>query len=170
MQSRMKNPAMLYPDAMQAMFAIKASVDRSGLPASTRKLVHLRVSQINGCSVCVDMHARELRQEGENDERLFAVAAWRDAPYFTEGERAALALAEAVTRIADRPDPVPDNVWDEAARHYDERALGALLLAIAQINVWNRLNVATRQIAGEWVKSTEAKKWVEEQMALAGSR
>jgi alkylhydroperoxidase family enzyme len=93
------------------------------------------------------MHWRDMRKAGETDERLFAVAAWRDAPYFTDAERAALALAEAVTRIADRPDPVPDEIWAEAARHYDERALGGLLLAIAAINVWNRLNVATRQVA-----------------------
>ena len=92
----------------------------------TRDLVHLRASQINGCSVCVDMHARELKKAGETDERLFAVAAWRDTPYFTDAERAALALTEAVTRLSDRPDPVPDEIWDEAARHYDETALAAL--------------------------------------------
>ena len=89
------------------------------------------------------------------------MAAWRDAPYFTDAERAALALTEAVTRLADRPDPVPDNIWNEAARHYDERALAGLVLAIATINVWNRLNVSTRQVAGEWTKSAEAKAWVE---------
>ena len=90
------------------------------------------------------------RKLGETDERLFAVAAWRDAPYFTDAERAALALAEAVTRLDDRSNPVPDEVWDEAARHYDETALAGLVLAIAGINVWNRLSVATRQPAGEW--------------------
>ncbi|HEX4308787.1 MAG TPA: carboxymuconolactone decarboxylase family protein [Acidobacteriaceae bacterium] len=162
MQARMNNPAMIFPDAIKAMFALKAVIDQGGLPASTVTLVHLRVSQINGCSVCVDMHARELQQGGETNERLLAVAAWRDAPYFTDAERAALALAEAVTRLSDRPDPVPDAIWDEAAAHYDEKALGALLLSIGLINVWNRLNVATRQVAGEWVKSAEAKKWVEE--------
>jgi AhpD family alkylhydroperoxidase len=162
MQERMKNPVMVIPDAMQALFALKAAIDKAGLPASTINLVHLRVSQINGCSVCLDMHARELKQAGETDERLFAVAAWRDAPYFTDAERAALALAEAVTRLSDRPDPVPDPIWDRAVRHYNEKALSALLLAIALINVWNRLNVPTRQVAGEWVKSAETKKWVEE--------
>jgi len=111
----------------------------------------LRASQINGCSVSAEMHARELRWEGETDDRLFTLAAWRDAPYFTAAERAALALTEAATRISDRADPVPDDVWEEAARHYDERRLGALVLSIAEINVWNRLNIATRQIAGtEW--------------------
>jgi alkylhydroperoxidase family enzyme len=89
------------------------------------------------------------------------VAAWRDAPYFTDAERAALALTEAVTRLSDWADPVPDAIWEEAARHYDEPALAALLIAIATINVWNRLNVATRQVAGEWVKSAEARAWLE---------
>jgi AhpD family alkylhydroperoxidase len=121
-----------------------------GVPDATHLLVQLRASQINGCSVCVDMHARDMRKAGESDERLFAVAAWREAPYFTDAERAALALTECVTRLSDRPDPVPDEVWNEAARHYDEMALGTVVLAIASINVWNRLNAATRQVAGEW--------------------
>src|SRR6201995_2228143 len=107
------------------------------------------------------MHPRMMRKAGETDERLCAVAAWRDAPYFTDAERAALALTEAVTRLSDRPDPVPDEIWDEAARHFDEPALAALVLDIAMVNLWNRLNVATRQVAGEWLKSAEAKAWVE---------
>jgi AhpD family alkylhydroperoxidase len=147
MQARMKNPAMIVPEAMQALQALGASAEK-GLPAKTRELVHLRASQINGCGMCLDMHAKMLKKDGETDERLFTVAAWRDAPYFTDAERAALALTEAVTRLADRPDPVPDDIWKEAARHYDEPALAALLLSIASINVWNRLNVATRQVAG----------------------
>ena len=110
-------------------------------------LIHLRASSINGCSVCLDMHARIAKRHGECDERLFTVAAWREAPC---AERAALALTEALTRLSDRPDPVPDEIWDEAARHYDEPTLAALILSIAVINVWNRLNVATRQVAGEW--------------------
>jgi alkylhydroperoxidase family enzyme len=93
------------------------------------------------------MHARYMKEAGETDERLLTVAAWRDAPYFTDAERAALALTEAVTRLSDGPDPVPDAIWNEAARHYDERALAALLVAITTINAWNRLNVATRQVA-----------------------
>ena len=97
------------------------------------QLVELRASQINGCSVCADMHPRLMRKLGESDERIFAVAAWRHAPYFTEAERAALALTEAVTRLSDREDPVPDEVWEEAVRHYDQRALAALVLAIANI-------------------------------------
>ena len=150
MQARMKNPAMILPETMQALQALNASVEKGGVPSSTMELIHLRASQINGCSVCVDMHARMLKKAGETDERLFTVAAWRDAPYFTGAERAALALTEAVTRLSDRPDPVPDEIWNEAARHYDERTLAALLVAIAAINVWNRLNVATRQVAGAW--------------------
>jgi AhpD family alkylhydroperoxidase len=112
--------------------------------------VHLRASQINGCAVCVDMHARGAKNAGEADERLSTVAAWREAPYFSDAERAALALTEAATRLANRADPVPDEVFDEAARHYDEPALAALIVHIAAINAWNRLNVTTRQPAGEW--------------------
>jgi AhpD family alkylhydroperoxidase len=161
MQARMKHPAMLVPGAMEALQALGKCADESGVPARTIGLVHLRASQINGCSVCVDMHARLSKRTGETEERLFAVSAWRDAPYFTDAERAALALTEAVTRLADKPDPVPDDIWNEAARHYDEPALAGLLLAISAINVWNRLNAATRQVAGEWMKSAEARAWVE---------
>jgi len=149
MHARMKQPVMIIPAAMQAMYALHASAEKGGVPASTIGLIELRASQINGCSVCVDMHARLLKKAGETDNRLFAVAAWRDAPYFTDAERAALALTEAVTRLSDREDPVPDEIWDEAARHYDEAGLSALLISIATINVWNRLNVATRQVAGQ---------------------
>jgi len=152
---------MIIPEAMKALHALGASAEKSGLPAATIGLCQLRASQINGCSVCVDMHSRDLKRGGETDERLFALAAWRDAPYFTDAERAALALTEAVTRISDRPDPVPDEIWEEATQHYDEPALAALILSIALINVWNRLNVATRQVAGEWAKSAEARAWVE---------
>ena len=148
MQARMKHPVQLLPEALKALQALDGTAEQ--LPYVTRKLVDLRASQINGCSVCVDMHARELKRAGESDQRIFAVAAWRDAPWFTEAERAALALAEAVTRIADRADPVPDEVWNEAARHYDAPALAALLVQIGLINVWNRFNVSVRQVAGAW--------------------
>jgi len=150
MKARMSNPAMKVPDAMQALHALGTAAEKGGVPSSTLGLVQLRASQINGCSVCVDAHPRFLKKAGETDERLLAVAAWRDAPYFTDAERAALALTEAVTRLSDRADPVPDEIWDEAARHYDEPELAALILAISTINVWNRLNVTTRQVAGEW--------------------
>lgn len=148
MQARIKNPALIFPDAMKALQALGAAVNNDKLPVRTLELMHLRASQINGCGVCVDMHPKLARKHGETDERLFAVAAWRDTPYFTDAERAALALTEAVTRISDREDPVPDAVWNEAARHYDEPALATLVLSIAMINVWNRLNVAVKQVAG----------------------
>src|SRR5262245_10719437 len=147
MQARMKNPAMIIPEAMQALLALNAATEKGGVPGPTLGLVHLRASQINGCSVCVDMGWRMLRNAGESDERLFAVAAWQDAPYFTEAERAALALAEAVTRLSDRADTVSDEIWDQAARHFDELALAALILSIATTNTFNRLNVTTKQVA-----------------------
>ena len=150
--ARMSNPATIVPGAMQAVQDLWTSVEQSGVPATTLGLVHLRASQINGCSFCVDSAPRHARKSGETMERLFSVSAWREAPYFTDAERSALALAEAVTRLSDREDPVPDEVWDEAARHYDESALAALVLAIATVNVWNRLNVATRQVAGKWAR------------------
>ena len=150
MQARMKNPAMVVTEAMQPIQALWAAVQGSGVPSETLHLVHLRTSQINGCGFCVAGGSKHARKDGMTDERLFSVAAWRDTPYFTEAERAALALAEAVTRLSDGPDPVPDDIWNEAARHYDERSLAGLLLAIATVNVWNRLNVATHQVAGQW--------------------
>jgi AhpD family alkylhydroperoxidase len=142
---------MAAPGAMQALQQLSASTKHAGLPETTLILVTLRASQINGCSVCVDMHSRELKAAGEPDERILTVAAWRETPYFTDAERAALALTEAATRIADSSDPVPDDVWEEAARHYDERQLGALVIAIAGINAWNRINATTRQVTGDWV-------------------
>ncbi|WP_199431250.1 carboxymuconolactone decarboxylase family protein [Qaidamihabitans albus] len=150
MQARMTNPAVLVPAAMKGLHAYSTSAETLGVPATTLAMVHLRASQINGCSVCVEMHSTDLKKAGETDERIFAVAAWQDAPYFTDAERAALALTEAVTRIADRPDAVSDEIWAEAGRHYDEQGLAALLIAVSAVNVWNRLNVATRQVAGEW--------------------
>jgi AhpD family alkylhydroperoxidase len=161
MQSRIPNPAVTLPGAMQALHALTKATESGGVPAKTLALIHLRASQINGCSVCVDMHPRLMKAAGESEERLFAVAAWRDTPYFNDAERAALNLTEALTRIADSADPVPDSVWAEVAFHYDEQALSALVLAISLSNVWNRLNVATRQVAGAWVKSTEGEKWME---------
>jgi AhpD family alkylhydroperoxidase len=149
-QSRMTHPVFLVPAAMKSLRAYSAAATDLGVPATTLELVYLRAGQINSCAVCVELHSNELKKAGETDERIFAVAVWREAPYFTDAERAALALTEAVTRIADRPDPVSDEVWAEAGRHYDEQGLAALLIAISAINVWNRLNVATRQIAGEW--------------------
>lgn len=148
MKARMNNPVMVIPEALQALLAVGKAAKKGALPPQTATLVHLRASQINGCGLCVDMHARELKAAGAPDERIYGVAAWRESPYFTEPERAALALTEAATRIADRGDAVSDEIWDEAARHFDERAMASLLLEIALINSWNRLNATTRQPAG----------------------
>jgi AhpD family alkylhydroperoxidase len=168
----MNNPAVILPDTMKALWALKASVENKGVADATLILIELRASQINGCGVCVDMHWRIMRKRGESDERILAVSAWRDAPYYSEAERAALALTEAVTRIADREDPVPDAIWNEAARHFDERALATLVLKIGIINIWNRLNVTTRQVAGEWIKSPEGEavlnRYAEQAAAVAG--
>ncbi|WP_406873016.1 carboxymuconolactone decarboxylase family protein [Aminobacter sp. P9b] len=148
MQARMNNPALVLPEALKALQALNKATELDSLPEVTRMLIHLRASQINGCSVCVHMHSLELRKAGQKDEQIFAVAAWRDTPWFSEAERAALALTEAVTRVSDKADPVPDDVWADAARHYDEKTLSALILSIGLINVWNRLNAAVRQVAG----------------------
>ncbi len=152
-QARMKNPAIVIPGALKALEKLMASASDAGIPKATHALMHVRASQINGCGVCLDMHTRELKHAGERSERISMVAAWREAPYFSDAERAALALTEAVTRFADCPDPVSDEVWDEAARHYSETQLAALLISIANINAWNRLMAATRQVAGAWVES-----------------
>ncbi len=153
MHARIDNPALTVPGAMQALHALGNAAKQADVPETTLHLVEVRASQINGCGVCLDMHTRELRHAGEPDERIFTVAAWREAPYFSDAERAALALTEAATRLADRPDLVPDEIWEEAARHYNETQLAALLLSIAAINAWNRLNAASRQIGGAWIES-----------------
>jgi AhpD family alkylhydroperoxidase len=168
MQPRIANPGMLLPEAMKALMAVGAIAKNGPVPQNLLELVYLRVSQINGCSVCVDMHARALRSGGETDERMVAVAAWRDAPYFTDAERAAFSLAESTTRLNDRCNPVPDAVWNEAAKHFDEKELATLVLNIALINFWNRINVPTRQVAGEWIKSAAAQQWMKEQQ-MAGT-
>jgi AhpD family alkylhydroperoxidase len=151
MQSRISNPALTVPGALEALQNLAGSATSAGVPETTLHMVELRASQINGCSVCVDVHSRQLDNAGESSERIHMVAAWREAPYFSDAERAALALTEAATRLADRSDPVPDDVWGEAARYYTEPQLAALVVAIAAINTFNRLNVTTRQITGNWV-------------------
>jgi len=148
MTARMTNPAFAVDGAMDALNAVAKTITRARVPIS-RELVHLRASQINGCSVCVDMHAKAARRSGESEERVFAVAAWRETPYFSDAERAALALTESLTRLADRAEQVPDPIWDAAAEHFDETQLGALVLDIATVNLWNRLNIATQQVVGE---------------------
>ena len=149
MQARMKNPAIVL-GAFEPAQALYQAAYTSGLDQATLELVHLRVSQINGCSACVDAGVKGARKAGETDERLATVAAWREAPYYTDGERAALALAEAATRMADRPDPVPDEIWDAAAAHFDEKQLAGIVLMVGVTNLYNRLNATTRQVAGAW--------------------
>jgi len=150
MQARMKNPVLVVPGVLEHLLGLGKTAAHSKIPETTLKLVDVRASQINACSLCLDMHNYELRKLGESDERLFAIAAWRESPYFNDAERAALALTEALTRLNDREDGVPDAVWQEAARHYDERALATLVVQIGKINLWNRINVATRQPANSW--------------------
>jgi AhpD family alkylhydroperoxidase len=165
MQARMNNPVMIIPGAMQPALALVAAVKNGSVPMRILELSHLRASQINGCSFCVDMGARELKKVGETDERLFAVSAWREAPYFTDAERAVLELTEAATRLSDRGDAVPDQIWKEAARYYDEKQLATIILNIALTNFWNRLNATVRQVAGELPKSADAKQWAAESHA-----
>ena len=144
----MNNPVLFLPAALHAFQALEAAMENRGVPSPTFGVAERRASQINGCSVCVDIHCRELRKAGETDKRIFALAAWRHTPYFTGAERAALRLPQDVTRLSDRKDPVPDEIWDEAARHYDERALAPALVAIAKINVLERYQ--RRGGAGRW--------------------
>ncbi|MFF4530517.1 carboxymuconolactone decarboxylase family protein [Streptomyces sp. NPDC001407] len=148
MEARMQNPATVIPEALPAVLSVMKAAKKGGVPEVTLDLVHLRVSQINGCGYCVDGGVKNARKAGESEERLAAVAVWRDTPYFTDAERAALALAECATRLSDRPDPVPDQVWAEAARHYDEKQLAGLTLWIGLTNLFNRVNVTTKQPAG----------------------
>ena len=136
----MKNPAMIVPNAMAAMQALGATTQH--LPPKLAGLVHLRVSQLNGCSSCIAGHKSD-----DSPQRMMLTAAWRDAPYFTDAERAALALAEAETRLGDG---VPDAIWEACKRHFDEPTLAALVLHIGLVNLWNRLNVTTKQVAGAW--------------------
>jgi AhpD family alkylhydroperoxidase len=148
MKARMTNPAMVLPDAMQAINGLYKATSKGGVAQLTLDLVHLRASQINGCSACIDAGVRSARKAGETDERLFAVPAWRETPYFSDAERAALALAESMTRLSDRADAVPDEIWDDVADHYDEQQLAALILWIATTNLFNRLNATIREPAG----------------------
>lgn len=147
-EARMRNPAAVIPEANSAIQDLIKATYKGGVSPRTLELVHLRASQINGCSFCVGTSANSIKTKGESVERLRAVAAWRESPYFTDAERAALALTEAVTRLADRSDPVPDAIWDEAIKYFDEREMAALLLWIATTNLFNHLNVPTRQPAG----------------------
>jgi AhpD family alkylhydroperoxidase len=148
MQARINNPVMSIPGALDGIRDFAMSARSTDVPAETIALIELRVSQINSCSVCADMHSRELEFLGCSSERMHTLAAWREAPYFSDAERAALAVAEAATRLADNPTAVSDEIWDEAARHYSEQQLAGLVVTIAAINAFNRLNATTRQPTG----------------------
>ena len=133
--------AAVAPQAYQAVLGLEKYV-RTNLDHTVLELVKLRASMLNGCAFCVDMHSREAQAAGESSRRLFAVAAWREAPFFTERERTALALTDAVTRLGEHG--VPDEVWDAAAKVWSEKELADLVVAIATINVWNRISVTSR--------------------------
>ncbi|WP_282763094.1 carboxymuconolactone decarboxylase family protein [Actinoplanes sandaracinus] len=150
MQARMKNPVTLIPAAMQPIQELIKAAHSQNVPQEIMELVHLRVSQVNGCSFCVDGGVKSLRKLGVSDERIGLVAAWRETSYYTDAERAALALAESATRLADRTDAVPDDVWAAATEHFEEQQLASILIWIAVTNLFNRLNAPIRQIAGSW--------------------
>lgn len=145
MTPRMTSPVMIVPGALPPLLDVSKVIAKI-VPKETLDRVHLRTSQINGCAGCISLHVGDLSKSEETDKRLLMVAAWREAPNFNDAERAALALAEALTRLSDRADPVPDKVWEEAARYYGEQELGALVIAIGLINLWNRVNVSTKQV------------------------
>ena len=148
--ARTKNPALLVDGVLKALTGLGQLTKDQGVPDRTLELVHMRASQINGCAWCVDFGVRAMQKAGEPIDRLAAVATFRESPLFSEAEAAALELAEAVTRIADQSDRVPDDVWARAAEHYDERELGVLVVHISMTNMFNRINVTTRQIPGHF--------------------
>jgi AhpD family alkylhydroperoxidase len=150
MQARMKNPAAVLPGLTEAVGGLYKAMYSSGVPHGILELVHLRASQINGCSFCVHAGSTGLKKNGETDERLWAVAAWREAPFFSDAERAVLALTESATRLADHTgEAVPDDVWDAAAEHFAEKELAAIITMIATTNFFNRINATVKQVAGE---------------------
>ncbi|MGC5037356.1 carboxymuconolactone decarboxylase family protein [Streptomyces sp. DT190] len=149
MQARMKNPAFVLPGAMKGIGTLLKAVAEGGLRQDVAELVGLRASQINGCGACVHGHTVNLREAGVSEERVAAVAAWRHAPFFSDAERAALRLAEAMTRLPDLSgESVPDALWDEVADHFDERELSGLILTIAVTNLFNRINTTIQEPAG----------------------
>jgi AhpD family alkylhydroperoxidase len=137
-------------DFIKSINSAGKAVTDSSLPRTTQELVKIRASQINGCGLCTDMHTKEAAHAGETAQRLNLVAVWREATVFTDAERAALELTEQGTRIADAAGGVPDDVWANAAEHYDDEQLAALVSLIALINVYNRMNVIIQQPAGDY--------------------
>jgi AhpD family alkylhydroperoxidase len=141
------------PAAYSAMYALSVAVRKySDLERSLMELVDVRASQLNGCAYCIDMHTIEARAEGESEQRLYALNAWRETPFFTDRERAALAWTEAVTLVADSH--IPEDVYEEARKCFSEEELVSLTLAIVAINGWNRLLVAFRAVPGNYAAGT----------------
>ncbi|QVQ52187.1 carboxymuconolactone decarboxylase family protein [Spiractinospora alimapuensis] len=148
MHARMTHPLTVLPEAMTAIQQANKAVSGAGVAPDLLELIHIRASQVNGCGACVEYGVTVAQKRGETTQRLLALASWRETPFFTERERAALALTEAATRMADRPDAVPEEIWDAAAAHFDERQLAAIVLKIAFTNAANRFNATIRQPAG----------------------
>ncbi|GIL31882.1 alkyl hydroperoxide reductase AhpD [Actinocatenispora comari] len=145
----MKNPAFVLPDGMKGIGSIFKAVNQGGLSPELQEIVGLRASQINGCSACVHAHTQNLIKAGTSSERIAGVAAWREAPWFSDAERSALQLAESMTRLADRSsEAVSDELWGRAADHFDEKQLAALILVISVTNLFNRLNATIQEPAG----------------------
>lgn len=149
LKARMPHPAFLLQGGLDALNGLSGIARSAGVSEALLHMLCLRASQINGCSWCVVDHAREMAEDGASPERIQAVAAWRDAPYFTEKERVALEFTEEITRLADRPDPISDELWSRLVASFDRRQIAALLFEIGVINVWNRINAAVRQPAGQ---------------------
>ncbi len=143
------------PEAPQALLALEKYVNQSGLEHSLLDLVKLRASQINGCAYCVDMHTKDARARGETEQRLYAIPVWKEAPFYSDRERAALAWTEAVTLVSESH--VPDGIYEEARRHFKEKELIDLTMAIVAINAWNRLNVSFSTVAGSYQPAVRAK-------------
>ena len=135
-------------DAYRAMLGVEKVLSQSSVEKPVRELVKLRVSQINGCAYCIDMHWKDARASGESEQRLYGLPAWRESPYYSERERAALLLAEELTRIADRP--VPESVYEPVRKQFSDQELGDLIWVIAAINAWNRVNVGFGTVPGAY--------------------
>lgn len=136
------------PEGVQAMMGLESYVRRCGLEPALIELVKLRASQINGCAFCIDMHSKDARAHGETEQRLYALNAWRETPFFTDRERAALEWAEAVTQVSETH--VPDDIYESVRQHFNDRELVDLTLAVAAINVWNRLAISFRKEPGTY--------------------
>ena len=142
------NSAKAAPGAYKAMLGLESYLHQCGLEESLLHLIKLRSSQINGCAYCLDMHWKDLRAIGENEQRLYSLDAWRECPYYTERERAVLAWTEAVTLVANNH--VPDSVYEEVRQHFNEKELADLTFAVATINAWNRMAIASRTVPGQY--------------------